>query len=176
MRLVLPCYSARQPPTCDKMPYFFQNQPPSTPITPLCLQYRPVSEQLCDDDAWNICAPPDIYYLYIPSLVNSSLTHVISQSFIFKLPYTSLLCVKSTPGQRWMPQNPGLTKFWQRQSQKQERPQSRSTLHFFALSSTPRRLFLSSIWPTFLCCFADITCTRSYSFDSFFVNITNAVQ
>ena len=55
-------------------------------------------------------------------------------------------------------------------------PQSRNTSNFFFQSLRP--LF----WPQptnpfqiFPSCFEDITCARSYSFDSFFVNITNAV-
>jgi len=179
MRFVLPCYSACQPPNCDKMPYFFKI---SNPPPPPCLQYQPMSEPVWCGRVEYLC-PSDIYHLYIHSLVKSSSTHVISQSFIFKLSlpesweartWAFFVGVESTPGQHWTPQNQGLTKA--KSKAQRPSPQSRSTLNFFTLSSTPSPVSFINLTNFSLLLYADITCTRSYSFDSFFVNITNAVK
>ena len=149
-------------------------------------------QQACDKMLYSCCPALRIYFslrifmIYISdnTLVKSPSMHVISQSFTFKLPlqsqvhnvhkvlsqrlghYPALKASKSEPDKGKVKSTKAL----------RPRPQSRNTSNFFFQSLRPH------FWPQptipfhiFPSCFEDITCARSYSFDSFFVNITNAV-
>jgi len=132
-----------------------------TPPPPRACNINPCLN-LCDADAWNICAP-QIFITYISILWSSPHQRMWSVKALF----SNCPCLRVERPEH----EPSLwvlsqllasiehlkIRVWQRQSQKHKgRPPSQGALSTFLHSLPPRRLFLSSIWPTFLCCFTQI--------------------
>ena len=173
------CSWAFSSPTCDKMPYFF-----CAPRLPFCSQCSNPPVLVIWSFVWNCVIPTKggifarlrYLYLYIsdvtPSLVKSLLcdqSKLYVQSSLHE--WALLVGVKST--WVWPALNASKSESDKGKVKSTKAAQSRSPLNFFTPSPF---LFINLTNRFFLCRFTDITCARSYSFDSFFVNITNAVK